>query len=74
MLCTICKNGEMKDGLVTVTLQRDESVIIIKKVPAKVCENCEEYTLSEDVSRRILQIAENAVQNNAEVEILQYAA
>ena len=74
MECTICKTGKMKEGRVTVTLQRGESIIVIKKVPASVCENCGEYTLSEPVTRKIMNVAEQAVANNAEIEVLQYAA
>lgn len=74
MICTICKNGEMESGRVTVTLQRNESVIIIKNVPASVCENCGEYTLDESVTKEVMKLAERAVANNAEVEVLQYAA
>jgi len=74
MKCTTCKNGNMVDGEVTVTLQRDKSVIVIKSVPAHVCENCGEYTLSEEVTKKIMDIAEHAVVNNPEIEVLQYAA
>ena len=64
----------MEDGRVTVTLQRGKSVIVIKNVPALVCENCGDYTLDETVTSRIMEIAEQAVLNNAEIEVLQYAA
>ena len=74
MQCTICKNGDMKGGKATVTLQRGESVIVIKSVPASVCENCGEYTLDEQTAARVMEIAEKAVENNAEIEVLQYAA
>jgi len=74
MECTICKSGKMKDGNVTVTLQRDNSIIVIKKVPALVCENCGDYTLTELVTKKIMDTAEQAVANNAEIEVLQYAA
>jgi len=74
MNCTTCKNGWMEEGCVTVTLQRDQSVIVIKNVPALVCENCGDYTLDEAVTSRIMDVAEQAVSNNAEIEVLQYAA
>jgi YgiT-type zinc finger domain-containing protein len=64
----------MEEGCVTVTLQRDQSVIVIKNVPALVCENCGDYTLDEAVTSRIMDVAEQAVSNNAEIEVLQYAA
>lgn len=74
MKCVICKSGEMKNGRVTVTLEKKETVIVIKNVPAQVCENCGEYTLSDKVVAKVLKLAERAITHNAEVEILQYAA
>jgi YgiT-type zinc finger domain-containing protein len=63
-----------KPGDTTVTLQRGETTIILKGVPADVCENCGEYYLSEAVTARVLDRAEEAVKSGAEVEILRYAA
>lgn len=61
-------------GVVTVTLQRGETTVVIKQVPAEVCENCGEYYLSDEVSGRVLAKAEAAVRSGAEVEILKFAA
>ena len=74
MKCVLCKQGQTKPGKVTVALQRGETTVVIKEVPADVCENCGEYYLSDEVSRRVLGMAEQAVQNGAEVEILRFAA
>jgi YgiT-type zinc finger domain-containing protein len=74
MKCVLCKHGQTKPGEVTVTLQRGDSLIIFKQVTAEVCENCGEYYLSEAVSEKLLQRAEEAVKNGAEVEILRFAA
>lgn len=74
MRCVICKHGETKPGLVTVTLERDESIVVIKKVPAEVCDNCGEYYLSDTITEQVLLRAEVAVNNGAEVEIIRYAA
>ena len=74
MNCLICKRGRTKPGLATATLQRGESTIIVKQVPADVCDNCDEYYLSEEVTSEILERAERAVADGAEVEILRYAA
>jgi YgiT-type zinc finger domain-containing protein len=74
MECVVCKHGETRPGKATVALQRDETTVVIKEVPADICENCGEYYLSEDVSRRVLTMAEEAVGKGAEVEILRFAA
>jgi YgiT-type zinc finger domain-containing protein len=74
MKCIICKHGESQPGETTVTLQRGPCTVIIKNVPADICENCGEYYLTEPVTAAILKKAEMAVQRGAEVEILRYAA
>ena len=70
----MCKHGETQPGTVTVTLQRDETVVVFKHVPADVCQNCGEYYLSETVTEYLLTQAEAAIHRGAEVEILRYAA
>ncbi|MBI4558891.1 MAG: type II toxin-antitoxin system MqsA family antitoxin [Candidatus Hydrogenedentes bacterium] len=74
MKCVICRNGQTRPGPALVTLQRGGSVVIIKGVPAEVCDNCGEYYLDEKVTAEVLAVAESAVQHGAEVEIIRYAA
>ena len=74
MKCIIGKYEQTHPGLMTVSLERGESIVIIKKVPAEICSNCGEYYLSSAISEQILQKAEVAVNNGAEVEVIRYAA
>ena len=74
MKCVICKQGETQNGLTTVILARGRTTVVIKDVPAAICENCGEYYLSEDVTDRIQKLAEQAVQQGVEIEVLRYAA
>lgn len=74
MKCLICKHGETRPGEATVTLQRGESTIVFKKVPADICPNCGEYYLSEKTTSRLMEKAEEAVCKGSLVEILLYAA
>jgi YgiT-type zinc finger domain-containing protein len=74
MQCVLCKTGQTQPGTATVTLERIPTVVVFKDVPAEVCQNCGEYYLSGAVTKRIYQQAEEAVQRNAEVEVLRYAA
>ncbi|MGB7874282.1 MAG: type II toxin-antitoxin system MqsA family antitoxin [Anaerolineales bacterium] len=73
MKCVICKLGETHPGLAIVTLQRDERTIVIKGVPAEICENCGEYYLSDDIAKRVYQQAEESLAHGAEVEIGRFA-
>jgi len=74
MKCVICKQGETHAGVTTVLLTRGEATIVIKKVPADICENCGEYYLSDEISGKILTMAEEAIKLNNEVEVIQFAA
>jgi YgiT-type zinc finger domain-containing protein len=74
MICALCRNRTTHPGFVTVTLQRGETTVILKQVPADVCDNCGEYYLSSEVSAQVLEKAESAVRSGAEVEILRFAA
>ena len=74
MKCVLCRHGETRSGHATVTLERGETIVVFKEVPAEICENCGEYYLSQEVTERVMERAEEAVRNGAEVEILRYAA
>jgi YgiT-type zinc finger domain-containing protein len=74
MNCVICKQGTTQAGLVTVTLEREGAIVVFKRVPAEVCDNCGEYYLSDEVTGKLLERAEAAIASGAEVEIRSYAA
>ena len=74
MKCVICKQGQTDKGLTTVTLERGHSTVVIKEVPAEICENCGEYYLSEDVTEKVQNLAEHAFRHGVEIEVLRYAA
>ncbi|MGA2093396.1 MAG: type II toxin-antitoxin system MqsA family antitoxin [Sedimentisphaerales bacterium] len=74
MKCVICKQGQTEKGVTSVILERGRTTVIIKDVPAEICENCGEYYLSQEVTDKIQTLAEQAVRQGAEIEVLRYAA
>lgn len=74
MNCPICKHGKTRSGSTTVTLERNGAVIVIKAVPAEICENCGEYYLSDRVTEAVYAQAESAIERKAEVEVVRFAA
>jgi YgiT-type zinc finger domain-containing protein len=74
MTCPICKTGELRPGTTTVTLQRGDTTVLLKEVPADVCDNCGEYYLSDQVTERTLEAAAAAAAKGVEVEIQRFAA
>lgn len=70
MECVICKNGTTHEGKVTVTLERNGSIIAIKEVPAQVCQNCGEYYLDAEMTKEVLKRAEQAIEKGVEIEVI----
>ncbi len=74
MKCVICKTGHTQLGTTTVTLQRGRSVVVIRDVPAQICDDCGEYYLDDATARRVYADAEQGFQRHVEVEIQSYVA
>lgn len=72
--CPTCKNGSLKPGTATVTLERGEALIIFKEVPADVCDNCGAYFLSSETSQQLYTKASDAIKKGTQVEILKLTA
>ncbi|WP_426490665.1 type II toxin-antitoxin system MqsA family antitoxin [Hymenobacter sp. 102] len=72
MTCTLCKTGQLLPGVTTVTLERDGAVVVLKEVPARVCENCGNYQLDASVATQVLNTANEALAKGAEVEITRW--
>lgn len=74
MKCAICRHGDMKSGTVTVTLTRDDLTLVVKDVPALVCENCGEEYVEDEVTARLLETAEEALKDGVQVDVRNYVA
>ena len=74
MKCVVCKLGETRPGTATVTLEREGVTLVIKGVPARVCANCGEEYVDEEIAGRLLQAAEEAAQAGVQVDIREYVA
>ena len=69
MECALCKVGATEKGKVTVTLERDGAIVLIKDVPAEICTNCGHYYLSEEITRLVIEKGNTAIENGAELEV-----
>ncbi len=61
MKCSLCKRGERKDETVTLTLERGMTTLVIKGVPARVCDQCGDEVFSEETTRRAFDMLKDAV-------------
>lgn len=74
MKCVICKNGQTKPGRATVMLERQETTLVVKNVPAEVCTNCGEEYVDEKAAKRLLKTAEDVAQRGVQVDVRSYEA
>lgn len=74
MRCVICKQAEAQPGTATVTLERDAVTLVVKGVPARICPNCGEEYVDQDVATQLLATLDEAVRTGVEVDIRQYVA
>ena len=74
MKCVVCKQGETRPGKTTVVLQRGGATVVINDVPARVCENCGEEYVDEQVAEPMLAAAEASARAGVRVEIRDYVA
>jgi YgiT-type zinc finger domain-containing protein len=72
--CVICKHGATRVGTTTVTLERDGLTLVVKGVPAEVCETCGEEYVDETTTAGLLSTAEEAARNGVQVEVRNYVA
>jgi len=74
MKCVICRQGKSQPGTATLVLGRDGRAVVVKHVPARVCENCGEEYVDQAAAAAALNIAERAVRDRSKVVIREYAA
>jgi YgiT-type zinc finger domain-containing protein len=74
MTCPFCRCSTRHAGTTTLTLERGESLIVVRDVPAEVCDNCDEPFVSDAIAAIVLVRADEAVLRGAQVEVLRFAA
>jgi YgiT-type zinc finger domain-containing protein len=72
MRCVVCRKGETKAGKTTVTLEKNGATLVFKGVPARVCANCGEEYVDEEITATLLKSADKAARSGIQVEIRQY--
>jgi YgiT-type zinc finger domain-containing protein len=74
MKCVICRHGETQPGVTTLTLTRDALTLVVRNVPAQVCDTCGEAYVDETTTAHLLATAETAAQSGVQVEVREYVA
>lgn len=73
MKCFKC-DGELEVKKVNYVVDLENTIIIIKGVPAKVCLECKEQYFDDETSENIERIVEQLKELKAEVTVVNYEA
>ena len=60
MTCVACKSNSMKDGATTITVERGAMILVVRHVPAQVCEQCGEEYIAGEVQERLEELVSRA--------------
>ena len=72
MKCFVCKFGEIEPSTTTYNLNLKSLTLVIKDVPAEVCDACGEGYLDQDVSERLDAIVTEAEESSVEFMVRKY--
>ncbi len=74
MICVFCKRAEPTAGTTSMTYERGEAVIVVKKIPALICPVCGEAYFDEETSSRLDVIVGEALRGGVQFELREYVA
>lgn len=70
-ICPLC-GGHKKQGTTTFTVDMDETLVVIRNVPATLCALCGNEWISDEVASSIENIVDEAKNIHRQVEVTQY--
>lgn len=60
MKCALCRTGETKPGKTTETYEIGGTVVVVRGVPAEMCQQCGETYTDEATTRQLERIVEES--------------
>ncbi len=73
MKCPICKHGDTQSGNASLTLERDNTTLVFRQVPAQICANCGEVFHDASITADLLKQAELAAAAGVEIDVRRFA-
>lgn len=70
-ICPLC-GGHKKPGTTTITVDTEDTLVVIRHVPATVCSLCGNAWLSDEVAANVEIIVDEAKMNHRQMEVTQY--
>ncbi len=73
MQCRHCPTGQLLPGTTTKTFERGSTLLIVRDIPADVCDTCSAAMFTGPVTERLLELLEDAIQVRAQVLVRTFA-
>ena len=71
--CTACNRGTLEYGTTTASVDAEGTTVVIRNVPAEICDSCGEGYFAPLTTDRLLELAEAAAEwSGAPVQICDY--
>lgn len=72
MKCAICNYGKTQPGFVTIVLEKNDTTLLFRKVPAQICDTCGEEYISAHTNQEILERASEEIKKGVFLELLDF--
>lgn len=69
--CPVC-GGHLSAGVVTIPFIFPDTAVLVKQVPAQICENCREPFTTGTVTDRLVNLVRRVKDLHTEVSIVSY--
>ncbi|MCA1915850.1 type II toxin-antitoxin system MqsA family antitoxin [Methanospirillum hungatei] len=72
MKCAMCKRGETKPGVTSVLLTRDNFTLVMRDVPAEICDICGEDYIDGEIAKNLYHMAEKMQKQGTLLDVRKY--
>lgn len=74
MTCPTCQTGKTTRGTTTKTLERGSTLVVVRHIPAEVCDRCGAPLYSGAVVERLLALLDEAHRAGVAFEVREFAS
>lgn len=74
MNCIVCKKGVTQPGKTTVTIDKAQTVVVIRDIPAQVCTTCGEEYIDADTMRDLEKLVATAQKAGLNIAVQKFKA
>lgn len=74
MICPTCQTGHTAQGTATKTLERGDTLIVVRHVPADVCNRCGAPLYAGAVVEQLLALLDEAARGGVTFQVREFAS